>query len=160
MTLGPVQLIMLGFDDPQCSGEIRAELDWLRDSYVVRLLDAVVVGKGADGNVVLVEENDLNDDEYDDPGAVLGALIGLVDDAGEVDDGSGEGREPGSVAGAGDSWVLDDLLPAGMYAAIVLVEHRWASGLRDSIRRAGGVHLIDAWIHPEDLVTIGASEPS
>ena len=39
---------------------------------------------------------------------------------------------------------------------MALLEHRWAIPLRDAIRRNGGFPLADAWIHPEDLVAIGA----
>jgi hypothetical protein len=38
---------------------------------------------------------------------------------------------------------------------VALLEHRWAIPLREGIRRAGGFHLADAWIHPADLVGIG-----
>ena len=37
------------------------------------------------------------------------------------------------------------------------LEHRWAIPLRDAIRDAGGVPFADSWIHPEDLVALGAS---
>ena len=40
---------------------------------------------------------------------------------------------------------------------VALIEHRWAIPLRDAIRRAGGVPLADSWIHPEDLIAIGAA---
>ena len=54
-----------------------------------------------------------------------------------------------------DVWYVDDAIPNGAAAAVALLEHRWAIPLRDGIRRAGGFHLADAWIHPADLVGIG-----
>jgi hypothetical protein len=39
--------------------------------------------------------------------------------------------------------------------AIALLEHRWAIGLRDAIRDAGGFHIADSWIHPADLIAVG-----
>jgi hypothetical protein len=40
----------------------------------------------------------------------------------------------------------------------VLVEHRWAIGLRDAIRVAGGLPVADAWVHPVDLATAGLTD--
>jgi hypothetical protein len=52
---------------------------------------------------------------------------------------------------------VGDVIPAGSIAAIALIEHRWAIPLRDAVGRAGGVALADEWIHPEDLVALGAA---
>ena len=52
-------------------------------------------------------------------------------------------------------WFVDDAIPNGTAAVVALLEHRWAIPLRDGIRRAGGFHLADAWIHPADLVEVG-----
>jgi hypothetical protein len=37
----------------------------------------------------------------------------------------------------------------------VLLEHRWAIGLRDAIARAGGFRRASEFISPLDLVAIG-----
>ena len=50
---------------------------------------------------------------------------------------------------------VDDVLANDTAAAVALIEHRWAIGLRETIRSAGGFHLADSWIHPLDLVAIG-----
>ena len=94
-------------------------------------------------------------------GAIAGALIGLGVEPDE------EGVEGGALAGAeaaedgllGDEamWSIADTIPMGTTAAVALIEHRWAIPLRDAIRRNGGVPLADSWIHPEDLVAIGAA---
>ena len=41
MTIGPVQLIALGFTQPHFHGEIIAELERLRESDTVRVIDAL-----------------------------------------------------------------------------------------------------------------------
>ena len=38
-----------------------------------------------------------------------------------------------------------------------LLEHQWAIPLRDKIVNAGGIALADEWIHPTDLIAIGAA---
>ena len=50
--------------------------------------------------------------------------------------------------------VLEDI-PNDSAAALLLIEHHWAVGLRDAIVRAGGIGINDSFIHPADLVAIG-----
>ena len=153
MTLGPVQLLVVGFEDGELSDEILAELDQLRDSDVVRLIDLIAVRKGADGNLEQLQRNDLSPEEAEAFGAVVGALVGFG------------AAEPGAIEGAAapedghvfddEVWYVDDAIPNGTTAAVALLEHRWAIPLREGIRTAGGFHLADAWIHPTDLAGIG-----
>jgi uncharacterized membrane protein len=161
MAFGPVQILVIGFDHPEFKGDIRAELERLRDHDVVRLIDLIVVRKDDEGNIEKLQQSDLSQDELEDFGAIVGALIG-VGAAG--DEGATEGAvlgaaamEDGHVFDAENTWYVDDAIPPGTAAAIALLEHRWAIGLRDAIQNAGGFHLADAWIHPADLVAIGAT---
>ena len=160
MELGPVQMLVLEFDRDRLTGEILPELKRLRDKDIIRLVDLFVVEKDEDGRVRAVEASDLTPDEATEYGAVAGALIGFGS-AGE------EGAEAGAQAGAeavpegglvdtDEVWYVSDVIPAGSLAAIALIEHRWAIPLRDAVAGAGGVALADEWIHPEDLVAIGA----
>ena len=50
--------------------------------------------------------------------------------------------------------MLEDI-PNDTAAALVLIEHHWAVGLRDAIMRAGGFRISDGFISPLDLVEIG-----
>ena len=45
MAIGPVQLIVLGFRNPDFHGEIIAELERLRASDTIRVIDSMVVYK-------------------------------------------------------------------------------------------------------------------
>ena len=49
MAIGPVQLLVLGFNHPDFHGEIIAELERLREHDMVRVIDSLVVYKSADG---------------------------------------------------------------------------------------------------------------
>jgi uncharacterized membrane protein len=154
-----VQLLVIGFDQPEFKGAIRAELDRLRESDVVRLIDAIVVRKDEEGQVEKLQVSDLSTDEAEEFGALVGALVGFGFGGDE------ESMEAGAVLGVAagedghvideDIWYIDDAIPNDSAAAIALIEHRWAIPLRDSIREAGGFHLADAWVHPRDLVAIG-----
>jgi uncharacterized membrane protein len=161
MAVGPVQLLVLGFEGTEAHPEIRAELDRLRDSDVVRLVDLLVVRKDADGKITTDQRSDLSKDEATEMGALVGALIGIGLGEGD-EDVALAGAEAGAAAGADghlldedDMWYVEDAIPPGTTAAIALVEHVWALPLRESIRNARGRLLADAWIHPADLVGIG-----
>jgi hypothetical protein len=143
MSLGPVQLLVIGFDRPDFSGEVLAELKRLREGDVVRVIDLLVVQKGTDGVVRRLHHSDLA--EAEGAGAVLGALIGL----------DATGPEDGELPAEDEFWSLDEAIPNDSAAAIALVEHRWAIGTRDAIGAAGGVAVAEAWIHPADLVAAG-----
>lgn len=161
MDLGPVQMLVVGFEDGKFEGKILAELKRLREHDVIRMVDLLLVTKDEAGDVAKVEHSDLTQAEAMEFGALAGALLGLGAD-GE------EGAEAGALAGAAaaadgsllddtEVWYLADSIPAGTTAAIALIEHRWAIPLRDAILDAGGETLADAWIHPEDLVAAGAA---
>ena len=157
---GPVQIIVIGFDNPDPQGEVLAEVDRLRKLEIVRLVDLVVVAKSDDGDLAQVQTSDLTVGQAAGLGAIVGALVGFGA-AGE------EGAEAGATLGAqaaaeggllGEAvWSVADAVPPGSMAAVVLLEHRWAIPLRDAVRRAGGVALADAWIHPADLVLYGVA---
>jgi uncharacterized membrane protein len=160
MAIGPVQLIVLGFSHPDFHGEIIAELERLRESDTVRVIDSLAVYKDADGELEVEHLSNLSTDEAIELGSKIGALIGLGID-GE------EGAEEGAVAGAEaaadgvqvfseqEAWdVLEDI-PNDSAAALVLLEHHWAVPLRDAIARAGGFRISDGFISPLDLVEIG-----
>ncbi len=159
MPFGPVQMLVVGFEEPNFTGKIAAELQRLREQDLIRLIDLLVVNKDDDGNITAIQTSDLSQDEAMEFGAIAGALIGFGVE-GE------EGIEAGAIAGAealadghaiGDEevWYVEDAIPNGSAAAVVLIEHRWAIPLRDSIVEAGGVALADEWIHPKDLIAVG-----
>jgi uncharacterized membrane protein len=159
MAIGPVQLIVLGFNHPEFHGEIIAELERLRESDTVRVIDSLAVHKDADGQLEVKHLSNLSDDEAIELGSKVAALIGLGI---EGEEGMEAGAALGAEAGAdgidvfsGDEWdVLEDI-PNDSAAALILLEHHWAVPLRDAIVRAGGFRLSDGFISPLDLVEIG-----
>jgi uncharacterized membrane protein len=162
MAIGPVQLIVLGFNHPEFHGEIIAELERLRESDTVRVIDSLAVYKDAGGDLEVEHLSNLTQEEAVELGSKVAALVGLGIE-GE------EGAEAAALAGAeaaaeggvnpisGDEelWdVLEDI-PPDSAAALVLLEHHWAVPLRDAIARAGGFRISDGFISPVDLVAIG-----
>ena len=161
MAIGPVQLIVLGFNHPRFHGEIINELERLRESDTVRVIDSLAVYKDANGELEVEHLSNLTEQEAIELGTKIGALIGLGIE-GE------QGAEAGATAGAeqaaaeginvfddAEEWdVLEDI-PNDSAAALILIEHHWAVPLRDAIARAGGLRLGDGFISPLDLVEIG-----
>src|SRR6267143_1546064 len=77
MAIGPVQLIVLGFNHPEFHGEVIAELERLRESDTVRVIDALAVYKDPGGEIEVEHLSNLTQDEAVELGTVVGALIGL-----------------------------------------------------------------------------------
>jgi uncharacterized membrane protein len=160
MTIGPVQLIVLGFNHPEFHGEIIGELERLRESDTVRVIDALAVYKDSEGEIEVEHLSNLTKEEAVEVGTKIGALIGLGI---EGEEGIEAGAEVGAQAGAEGlelisdeaAWdVLEDI-PNDSAAALVLLEHHWAVPLRDAVVRAGGFRVSDGFISPLDLVAIG-----
>jgi len=161
MAIGPVQLIVLGFNHPNFHGEVIEELERLHDSGTVRVIDALAVYKDADGELEAEHLSNLTEAEAIEVGSTIGALIGLGFDGEEgaeagAQAGAAEAAEQGiNVFGGAGEWdVLADI-PNDSAAALILLEHHWAVPLRDAIARAGGFRLGDGFISPLDLVDIG-----
>ena len=161
MAIGPVQLIVLGFNHPNFHGEVIAELERLRETDTVRVVDSIVVYKDADGELEVEHLSNLTQEEAIEYGTKIGALIGLGIEGEEgMEAGAELGAEQAAEEGihplsGADEWdVLEDI-PNDSAAALVLLEHHWAVPLRDAIARAGGFRISDGFISPLDLVAIG-----
>ena len=161
MSIGPVQLIVLGFSHPEFRGEMIAELERLKESGTVRVIDSLAVYKDADGEIEVMHLSNLSRDEAVELGSKIGALIGLGIDG---EDGFVAGAEAGAELAAEegveffsdeDAWDVVEDIPNDSAAALILLEHHWAVGLRDAMVRAGGFRLSDGFISPLDLVEIG-----
>lgn len=160
MTIGPVQLVVLGFEHPDFHGEIIAELERLRASDTVRVIDSLAVYKDAEGSIEVEHLSNLTAEEAIEVGSTVAALVGLGI---EGEAGMAAGAEIGAEAVAeGASLIPDDVewdvigeIPEDSAAALILLEHRWAIPLRDAVARAGGFRIADGFISPLDLVAVG-----
>jgi hypothetical protein len=152
MTLGPVQILVVGFERSKFQGEILEELRRLREHDIVRLLDLLVVAKDGRGNLRTLQASDRSEEDTEELGALTRSLIGF----------GGEPSMPPEPTAfdEDEAWDVVEAIPPGSAAAIALLEHRWAIPLRESINRAGGTALADAWVHRDDLAAAGASDSS
>ncbi len=161
MAIGPVHLIVIGFDQPKFEGKIIDELIKVREKGIIRVIDLLGVYKDADGNLVAIELSDFSLADKMELGAVIGGLIGLGA-AGEV------GAEVGAIEGAlamaeNDYGITADELeeiaaniPRDSAVLIMLFEHTWAINLRSAIIDAGGLPIAQGLMNPLALVQMGA----
>jgi len=164
MAVGPVQLIVLGFNHPNFQGEVLEELERLRETDTIRVIDALAVSKDADGDIAVLKMDNLTRDERIELGATIGALIGIGaagDDEEAVEEMAMAGAEVGAEEGIDvfdedEVWDVVEEIPNDTAAALILIEHHWAVGLRDAVARAGGFRISDGFVSPIDLVAIGA----
>jgi uncharacterized membrane protein len=160
MAIGPVQLIVLGFSHPDFHGEVIAELERLRESDTVRVIDALAVYKDAKGEIEVEHLSNLTQEEAIELGSKVGALVGLGIEGEEgaekgAEAGAEEAAEKGIDVFGDEEWDVIEEIPNDSAAALILLEHHWAVPLRDAILRAGGFRISDGFISPLDLVEIG-----
>jgi len=160
MAIGPVQLVVLGFAEPDFHGEVIAELERLRASDTVRVIDALAVYKDADGELEVEHLSNLTEEEAIELGSTVGALVGIGIDG---EEGAERYAAAGAEAAAGgidvfdgaEEWDVLAEIPPNTAAALILLEHQWAVPLRDAVARAGGFRVADAFVSPFDLVAVG-----
>ena len=160
MAIGPIQLIVLGFTHPDFRGEVIAELEKLRKTDTIRVIDALAVHKDPQGNIAVEHLSNLTPAEAVELGSKIGALIGL---GFEGEDGMAAGAQAGAEAAADgvtafsdeQAWDILADIPNDSAAALILLEHHWAVPLRDAVVEANGFRISDGFISPLDLVGIG-----
>lgn len=160
MTMGPLQLVVFGFKDPQFTGKIMQDLRDLSQSGTIKVADMVVVNKDAQGKITTAEMSQLSPAERKTYGTIIGALIG-------VGAGGREGARTGAEMGyemASEhqyGWTKQNLdqvmdrIPNGSAAAIVAFELTWAAKLFHDVRQAGGMVLGEGLVTAKALVEAG-----
>lgn len=142
--LGPVQVLVIGIDARGSDRMLAAELQDLRTQGAIRVLDVLRVRRGYDDEVRRLDPVAAEDHS----GSLVEALLAVDPDDGEEAGDRGLAEESG---GDGDEWFLADRVPQGAAAAILLIEHRWATPLREAAAQVEAELFGDAWVHPRDL---------
>lgn len=129
--IGPMELIVLGFAGNNFNGEITPALLDLVDRGIVRIVDLAIVIKKADGDVMILEMQDLPADIAAAMTRLTGSVTGLLSEADLLE-------------------LAEDLAPDSTVAAF-LCEHIWATGFATAVRNAGGTLVISERI-PGDII--------
>src|SRR6478735_3105169 len=113
--LGPVDYLVVEFPAGQqnFTGEAAAELLKLHDAGIIRVMDLVIIGKGADGTVMAQELDDLGD------------FARLETELAET-------------LAEEDVLRLGEVMAPGSVGAALVYENLWAAHFGAALRHAGG----------------------
>jgi uncharacterized membrane protein len=136
---GPVQVLVVGFDQPKFTGEVLAEFVRLREAGIVRLVDLLLISRTKDGTIETLEA----------PEALAADLGGLAAELLSQPEGAEDEAAVAELDPAA-TWSLADAIPVGGTAAVALIEHLWAAPLSEAIQRAGGTLVEETWLARED----------
>ncbi len=132
LELGPVDIVVIGFppDAPKTGEAIPLFID-LVDRGIIRVLDVLMVQKGADGSVAGAEITDLGEG-YEQLRVFEGARTGMLGDEDAVT--AGDALEPGEAA------------------VLICYENTWAAPFVTAVRRNGGRMLAFERVPVADLL--------
>ncbi len=128
MTIGPLELLVVGYEGTAIPERIGHELGALEHAGSVRIVDLAVVAE-EEGVTAVRTARELSEDELRPFAGALGDLMGLL--------------RPEEIERAVAS------LPEAGRAVVVLVEHTWATGVRDALAHTGATLLIDELLSHE-----------
>jgi hypothetical protein len=117
MELGPVDVVIMGFGEPKFDGSVLEELEKRAGEGTIRVLDAMVIVKGEDGEVMTLDIEDLPAEEAAALGFIETGTSGLFD--------------------SDDADMLIEGMVPGSAVVALAIEHTWAIGLRKALEKVG-----------------------
>lgn len=105
VTYGPIQLLVIVFEDPDFHNQIGLELNSVMDKGIIRLIDFLFLWKDRDGSVVSMAATELDEKERIHFGAFIGGLMGFGAGGKE---GAAAGMEVGALAAARENYGITD----------------------------------------------------
>jgi hypothetical protein len=156
-TVGPLQIVLVGFETTErFRGDIARELGILSGRGVIRVLDARLFHRSDVGKLTEIDLNPVLADVADPPDRAIARLLGANGAGGNGARHQGEALAHTAGFALEDLRRLTDEIGPGDYAAALLVEHLWASRLREAVREAGGRLLGQGFLTPEVVMIVGA----
>lgn len=134
---GPVEILVVGFEGERPDAPTFDAIADLVEAGDIRLLDAVILSRDAEGNLDAIEFEDLGDEV----------------DITEIE------LEASGLVGEDDYADLGGVIPPGTSAAILAVELVWAKRLASRFAESGGV-MLHAERIPAPVVNAVLSEAS
>jgi hypothetical protein len=159
----PLQVVMIGFDGPAIPDKIRDATAELRNDQDVRLVDALMLTRGASG---AIEWHDLPDLKPAEPEAE-GTIRTLLDRArsgpmlGENTLSGPPPNQRGVLFRADPLPDPRDLIPRGSQEALLLLllEHRWGARLRHAVAEVGAYPIGSNWLNAATVHEVGLPAP-
>src|SRR5215469_592464 len=150
--IGPVQLLMIGFKDPQLPSEVRDQVDELRANPAVRLLDVQLYHKER-SQVSRQEISGFTTGEQSGAGDIVDQMMTRTM-ASEVMSGAAPSGRGYLMRGDPIPDPTNDV-PDNTNVLVLMLEHLWAAGLFDSVRATNAFPLTDAWLGRQSLSDAG-----
>jgi len=114
---GPVDVIVLAAGEPRFDGNVLAELERQANSGTIRVLDAMILVKAEDGEVLGIDIEDLPVEEAAKLGFIDTGTRGLFDSY--------------------DAETLTEGMVPGSTVVALAIEHTWALALVNALYEAG-----------------------
>jgi len=130
--LGPIDYIVLGFEGNAFDGSIMSELSKASKNGIIRIVDLLFVIKDTDGNII--------EGEFEDQTDELRKTFGDFEHAEDL-----------PLLSDDDVAKVGEQMKNNTAACILVIEHVWATGLKQAIKDAGGFLIADGRVHPEQV---------
>ena len=131
MVMGPLEYLVVGFENYRFTGQILAELRAAQEKGIIRVVDLCLIQKDEQGNVTERELSELSGEEATELSPLAGNVMGLLAEE--------------------DIQQLATDIPNNSAAGLLLFEHTWAIGLKEAIKNAGAVAITGGFVSPEAL---------
>jgi len=128
--LGPVEYVVVEFENGQFDGSGLQELARLQDEGIIRVLDLMFISKDADGGVQWLDYDGLTE---------AGAELGVIS------------ADQLALLSEGDAQELAADLEPGDAIAVLVFEDTWALRLQQAVGKAGG-RLAEASRVPREAI--------
>jgi uncharacterized membrane protein len=131
MFVGPLEYLLVGFEDYRFTGQVLAELRAAQEKGIIRVVDLCVIAKDEHGNVTERELSELSGEEATELSSLASNVMGLLADE--------------------DIQQVAADIPNNSAAGLVLFEHTWAIGLKEAIKNAGAVTITGGFVSHDAL---------
>jgi uncharacterized membrane protein len=158
--IAPMQLMVIGFLNPDFPDHLIAEIDKLRDSNLIRVVDALAVDKDDNGEISILTETDLICGKTLAYETIISWLLEIDGDDQIAKDTSlsaamvVESELEYGINQQVVTEIIDDI-PKGAAAAFLLIEHLWVLPIKDAVRDSRGVVIAQDFINPDMMAAIG-----
>lgn len=130
--LGPIDYLVIEYPDGQPTGEAIPHLIDLVDAGIVRILDVAILGKSDEGEVEVIDMEQLAAAGGGGLGVFDGAQTGLLDDE--------------------DFAEIGEVMTPGAVGAVLVYENTWAAPFATALRKAGGQLIANGRIPVNALI--------
>jgi hypothetical protein len=132
--LGPIDYLAVGFKGNKFNGEIIKELQKVVDSRLVRIIDLLFIMKSENGEVSIIELENMPDDVKSVFNLEADSIEGLLSED--------------------DALKVAEQLDKNSSAGILVFEHLWAKGFKEALMNANGILLAEGRVQQSDLIAV------